>query len=111
MLAAKIDANQGAIVEALRKCGALVLSLASVGKGCPDLLVSYRGDLVLMEVKGEKGRLTPDQVEFHSEWPVSVVRTVEDAMMVIGVIDSITVRTYSGEVFQVRTWERQDSEI
>jgi hypothetical protein len=37
--AAKIDANQPQIVEALRKAGATVHSLAAVGNGIPDLLV------------------------------------------------------------------------
>ncbi|HJP47915.1 hypothetical protein [Acinetobacter venetianus] len=41
--AAKIDANQTEIVKALRKFGASVQSLASTGKGCPDLLVGFRG--------------------------------------------------------------------
>lgn len=40
--AARTDANQTAIVEALRKCGASVQSLAAVGKGVPDLLVGLR---------------------------------------------------------------------
>lgn len=41
--APKIDRNQPEIVEALRKAGAFVQSLAGVADGCPDLLVGYGG--------------------------------------------------------------------
>lgn len=83
--AAKVDANHAVIVGGLRACGAKVLSLAAVGKGCPDLLVLHRGQLRLLEVKdGRKPpsarALTPDQVAFHAEWPVTVVKSVEEAI-------------------------------
>ena len=89
----KVDANQGDIVAALRKVGCEVLSLAAVGKGCPDLLVFYGGigyrahdsHLFLLEVKSAKGKLTPDQVEFHRDWPVIIVRTQEEALRAVGV--------------------------
>lgn len=84
--AAKTDANQTLIVAGLRACGAKVLSLAAVGKGCPDILVIHpvKG-LQLMEIKdGNKPpsarALTPDQVEFHQHWPVTVVINVEQAI-------------------------------
>ena len=51
--AAKIDANQTEIVKALRQVGASVQSLASTGKGCPDLLVGFRGVNWLLEVKAK----------------------------------------------------------
>jgi Holliday junction resolvase len=51
MRAAKIDANQEAVVTALRSAGATVQSLAGVGKGVPDLLVGFKGQTLLMEVK------------------------------------------------------------
>ena len=76
----RVDANQGEIVEALRRCGCQVLSLAAVGKGCPDLLVSNHGDLYLLEVKTDRGKLTSEQVIFHAAWPVTVVRTVTQAL-------------------------------
>ena len=49
--AAKVDANQAEIVQALRQIGAVVQSLAAVGNGCPDLLVGYRNRLFLLELK------------------------------------------------------------
>lgn len=88
--AAKVDANQTEIVQALRQIGAVVQSLAAVGNGCPDLLVGYRNRLFLLEVKdGSKPpsaqKLTPDQVEWHRVWQghVVVVNGVESAIAAI----------------------------
>jgi len=41
---AKVDANHREIVDALRRIGAGVQSLAGVGNGVPDLLVYFRGE-------------------------------------------------------------------
>ena len=49
--AARVDGNQLQIIGALTEAGAVVTSLAAVGKGVPDLLVSYRGKWSLLEVK------------------------------------------------------------
>lgn len=81
----KVDANQAAIVSALRKAGALVQLLHRVGEGCPDLLVCITGNLFLVEVKdGSKPpsarALTPPQVEFHARWPVHVLMDAETAV-------------------------------
>ena len=92
MRAKKVDLNQMEIVATLRKIGATVQSLASVGNGCPDLLVGFRGINYLMEVKdGDKApsaqKLTPDQVKWHLEWcgDVHIVRSVDDAFQVLGI--------------------------
>lgn len=101
--AAKIDANQPDIICALEAAGCKVLSLAACGKGVPDLLVRtpgrgdeldaliwhemFRVELFLLEVKNPAGRgtsLTPDQVKFHAEWPVTVVTTPEEALRAVG---------------------------
>lgn len=92
-IAAKIDANQPQIVKDLRQVGCTVQSLAGVGKGCPDLLVGFRGRNYLMEVKDgrrppSERRLTPDEQEWHLAWrglPVSIVESVADALETIGV--------------------------
>ena len=85
--AAKIDANQTAIVQALRDKDACVQSLATVGKGCPDLLVGYRGRTILMEIKShEKAILTKDQNVWANCWnggPLWVVYTVEQALEIL----------------------------
>jgi len=89
--AAKVDANQQEIVDALRKAGAIVQSLAAIGRGVPDLLVSFRGNLLLLEVKdGSKPpsgqKLTADQVKWHQAWGalVEVVNSPEQALRAIG---------------------------
>jgi Holliday junction resolvase len=88
--AARTDENQRAIVKALRKAGATVQSLAAVGDGVPDLLVGIGGKTFLIEVKNEKGTLTPDQIRWHGEWrgakPV-VVRTEVQALWAVGLLE------------------------
>lgn len=86
----KIDKNQPMIVRDLRKMGAQVQSLASIGKGCPDLLVGWQGSNFLFEVKDgmlppSRQRLTPDEQIWHSIWAgqVHVIRTTEDALRVM----------------------------
>lgn len=98
--ASRTDANQAAIVAALRRAGASVQPLHAVGQGCPDLLVGYRGQTLLLEVKdGAKPpsarRLTPDQVDWHAAWrgsPVAVVCTVSEALEAAGVVVSVPLR-------------------
>jgi len=87
---AKVDANQPAVVVALRAVGASVQSLAQVGNGCPDLLVSHRGTLYLLEVKdGAKPKsarkLNAIQRQWHDGWrgTVYVVETPEQALAII----------------------------
>jgi hypothetical protein len=84
----KIDKNQHDVVLALRKAGAKVLILSDLGKGCPDLAVGFRGNLILMEVKAKGGRLTPDELFFYDNWCeyMVVVYSVEDALKAVGVI-------------------------
>ena len=90
--AAKIDANQTDIVKALLKSGCTVVSLAAVGKGCPDLLVGKLGNNVLIEIKdGRKPpsarTLTDQQVIFRANWEgqYAVVETIEQALEVMKV--------------------------
>lgn len=84
----KIDANQPEIVAALRSAGCTVVSLADIGSGCADLLVGHNYDNYLMEIKSATGKLTPDEEAWHQSWAgtVFVVRSVHDALEVIGVI-------------------------
>jgi len=85
--AARVDENQASIVLALRKLGASVISLAPLGKGVPDLLVGYRGQNHLVEVKDgnkspSKQKLTTDQVVFHKTYrgKIQIMRSVDDAL-------------------------------
>jgi hypothetical protein len=85
-----MDGNQPAIVAALRQSGCSVQSLASVGGGCPDLLVARAGRLWLMEIKDpsqdlNKQRLTPAQILWHFDWKsrVHIVKTPGAALAVV----------------------------
>lgn len=86
---AKIDANQTEIVDALRRVGAEVESLAAVGHGVPDLLIGFAGDICLIEIKSRpNARLTPHQVAWHRRWsgyPVYIVHDPVEALRAIGV--------------------------
>jgi len=83
----RIDDNQNDIVAALRKAGATV-RVISQGEGIPDLLVGFRGETILFEVKdGNKPpsarTLTPAEKKFFDEWEGGlciVVKSVEDAL-------------------------------
>ena len=83
--AAKVDATQSAIVSALRKAGCQVESLAAVGRGVPDLLVSRGGGrgLYLLECKSKGGSLTPAQRKWHALFPVHVVTDAESALRAV----------------------------
>ncbi len=87
--AAKRDVNEGAIVAALELVGALVQRSSQAG--WPDLLVLYRGNIYLMEVKSERGNLTRAQAEWFDRWEraggrIYVVRSEVEALNVIGVV-------------------------
>jgi Holliday junction resolvase len=86
--AAKVDLNQSEIVDALRKVGVSVQSLASIGRGCPDLVAAKGAQCWLIEVKGDKGKLTPDQQEWIANWrgAVHIVRTADEALKLVGVL-------------------------
>ena len=82
--AAKVDANQSPIVKGLKDIFGpdAVFDCSRVGQGFPDIMVGVRGVNILMEIKTDKGKLTPDQVYFHKEWDgqVAVVTSLQDAI-------------------------------
>jgi hypothetical protein len=88
---ARTDANQAEIVNALRQAGAFVQSLAEIGDGCPDLLVSRAGKTYLLEVKDHaqppsKRQLTDDQMRWHGAWrggALAIVCDVESALRAV----------------------------
>ena len=86
--AAKIDNNHGEIVKALRDAGAFVQSLATIGGGCPDLLVAFRGTWFVLEIKDKNGKLTADQIDWGYRLAgrglAVLVRSPEEALGVIG---------------------------
>lgn len=77
--AAKIDANQPAIVQELRDCHVEVAITSAVGQGFPDLVVSASGVNLLVELKDpakppSKRKLTEDQVKFHGRWRGPIIK-------------------------------------
>ena len=82
----KVDLNQGEIVKALEAIGCTVQSLASIGGGCPDLLVGFQGRNFVLEVKGILCFPNENQTEWIAWWrgQVSVVHTVDEALGAIG---------------------------
>jgi homoserine kinase len=72
------DASEKAIVAALRQIGAQVWHLS--GAGLPDLLIYFRRQFYVVEVKTAKGKLRERQIDC----PWTIVRTPEDAFAAIG---------------------------
>lgn len=86
--AARVDANQEAVVSALRSAGAFVWII-----GLPvDLLVGFRNHTYLMEVKvGPRKRLTALQEDFFANWHGGTLCRVdgpEAALRAIGVLNA-----------------------
>ena len=84
--AARVDANQEAIVSALRAAGAYVWII-----GLPvDLLVGYKNHTFLVEIKTDsKKRLTKLQADFFENWSGSTLARIdspEAALRMIGVV-------------------------
>ncbi len=82
---AKIDANQPAIVEKLRKLGVGVLVL----NGVVDLIVGWQGRNFLFEIKNPDSshpKTQPAQRKLRASWPgqYAVVKTVDEALAVMG---------------------------
>lgn len=86
--AGRTDACQTAVVTALRNLGASVAITSGAGNGLPDLLVGWRGETFLLELKdGDKApsakKLTPAEAHFVANWkgrPVKIIETPEEAV-------------------------------
>jgi hypothetical protein len=87
----RVDENQKQLVHTFIALGASVLNLSTVGRGCPDLLVGYKGKSVLVEIKRDsKSIYTEPQVKFMQEWrggAVSRVDSVDAAIRLIKMLD------------------------
>ena len=91
--AARIDDNHREVADALKRCGAWVIDCSGVGLGFPDLLISHKGRMSLIEVKdGSKPpsarKLTPAQIKFHAEAKangvsIHVVESVDQAIALV----------------------------
>lgn len=87
-MAKRTDANQKEIMLCLRNLGATVQSLHTLGRGCPDIIVGWRGRNYLFEIKTTPvgWKLTPDEKKWHNEWrgQVCVVANLEGALAALG---------------------------
>lgn len=91
----RVDANQKAIVQALKAMGASVTDLHSVGRGCPDLLVGYRGGIILLEVKSsEKARFTKAEEEWSRTWRGEHCYAVWDTLGACLIVQSIALPSF-----------------
>jgi hypothetical protein len=83
--AKRIDGNHAEIRQAMRDAGCNVFDLSGAGKGAPDTIVFNPtiDRLWLVEIKMPDGKLTKPQVDFHRDFPVHIVRSVDDAMRLI----------------------------
>jgi hypothetical protein len=95
---AKKDANQKEIERSLSQVGASCLDMSRL-KNCFDLLVGFRGQTYIMEIKNPeyvaKSRepieyLSDGEREFMESWRGSayhIVTTSEEALRIIGAIE------------------------
>ena len=83
----RTDSNQKEIVAGLRKVGVIVTDLHAVGKGCPDILCSWRSRWLPMEIKSLGGKLSPDEVEWHNRQRAicPVVFSLNEAFVALGI--------------------------
>jgi hypothetical protein len=79
----KRDANEGAIIDALERVGAVVFQVSA--PGAPDLLVAFRGRWFPMEVKAAAGKLTPLQAGALADQGCPIVRSIDEALALLGV--------------------------
>lgn len=87
---ARVDGNQAAITQALRRCGCLVQTTHTIGRGFPDLLCAYRGILFLAEIKMPGAKLTQDEVAWHAKWQDAPVYIVESVEQIPDLLNTIT---------------------
>jgi hypothetical protein len=93
--AKRTDDNQALIVQALRRAGASVEHLHTLGRGCPDLLIGFRGENYLLEVKNGLASpshrlLTSREKAWHQTWRGSVktVATIHEALVAVGAVEA-----------------------
>jgi Holliday junction resolvase len=65
------------------------VDLSGVGKGCPDLLIGFKGTTYLIEIKKDsKAKFTPQQLQFNELWSGGVIariQTIDEAIALLKV--------------------------
>jgi len=85
--AARTDANQAEIIEAIRLAGYFVCNTSRLGEGFPDILcVNHQQQVILFEIKTAAGRLTEAELRFQRDYPglLFIVRSAEMALEYLG---------------------------
>lgn len=85
MRAQKRDQNEPEIIRALHSIGASVDQLPG-GSGRPDLLVGWRGQVWLIEVKLPGERLNRLQKQWHANWrgKAHIAYSPAQALVIVG---------------------------
>lgn len=86
--AARVDANQSAIVRTLEQF-ARVVDCSRIGGGHPDLEVQFRGQVYYAEIKMPGRKPNPLQAIWHADAArygikVYVLETEDDALAMLG---------------------------
>ena len=77
--AKRVDLNHQEVVKTLRSLGASVFDASRMGQGFPDLVVGYKQQTVLVEIKSsEQKRFTNAQLKFMAVWKGSAVVRIND---------------------------------
>lgn len=91
MRAKRVDDNQKQIVKQLRQLGMSVRHLHMVGDGLPDIIIGYRKQNFLIEIKDHKKiksqkKLTKDEQDFFDTWKgqVDKCETLDEILKVVG---------------------------
>ena len=89
--AKRVDLNHQEVVKTLRSLGASVFDASRMGQGFPDLVIGYKHQTVLVEIKsGESKKFTVAQLKFMADWKGSAVVRINDvdgAIRLIKVLD------------------------
>jgi Holliday junction resolvase len=64
----RTDKRHADCVKALRALGCSVVSLAAVGRGCPDLILGFARRTYLIELKTDNAKPRKNQIDWHSAW-------------------------------------------
>lgn len=91
--AAKVDENQGELVDLIRKLGVSVEITSSAHDGMTDLILGYGGVSVLTEVKDgnkppSRRKLTPEQEKFHNRF-MGAITVIENQDQAIELVNRI----------------------
>lgn len=87
---ARKDDNHKEIVKALVDAHVSVLDTSQLGNGAPDIVIGFRGQSILIEIKDgskppSKRKLTDDEIVFMNGWRgrYVVINSVDEALELI----------------------------